>query len=155
MPMKRFFIPVIFLLVIGLSACSSTPPQYWLTVHVYADKNINPNIDGKPSPVELRFYELTDDQAFKQNSFIALFENDQGLLKDKLLLKRTLVGVEPDSKQTHKYPLAEKTRYIGIISAFADYQGANNQIITAIKVKNNVVLDVFIDGTNITTRKQD
>ncbi|CAA0084123.1 Uncharacterised protein [BD1-7 clade bacterium] len=149
----RLISVVILSLLIG--ACSSAPKQYMLTINIHAAKNINPNLQGKPSPLEIRVYELSDDLAFTQNTFITLFESDQEALKDTLLLKRVFIGVEPGSKRTHKLPLAAKTHYLGILGGFADYQQASNKKTTAITVKDNVIVDIFIDGTSITTRKQD
>ena len=49
-------------------------------LNVAAHGNVNPDDNGRPSPVVLRVYQLKDDAAFKDAEFFALFDKEQATL---------------------------------------------------------------------------
>ncbi|GAB6263679.1 type VI secretion system lipoprotein TssJ [Photobacterium sp. R1] len=142
----------LMLLSLMVSGCSLwsedlTAPQ--LVVNIRAASNINPNVDGKPSPVELRLYQLTDSQAFNQADFLQIYNDEQGVLKAELLLTRQLSSVLQGESRQEVLPLAAETKYIGVIAGFADYREAKNKVIYKPLVVSSAAINIDIDGINL------
>ncbi|ELA9196628.1 type VI secretion system lipoprotein TssJ [Vibrio sp. Vb2110] len=142
----------VLLLSLVLSGCSfwgdeQAVPQ--LVVNIKAASNINPNVEGKPSPVELRIYQLTDSQAFNQADFIQIYNDEQGLLKAELLLARQLASVLPGESRQEILPMAAGSKYIGVIAGFADYREAKNKVIYKPLIVSSAAINIEIDGINL------
>ncbi|PSW05691.1 type VI secretion system lipoprotein TssJ [Photobacterium lipolyticum] len=142
------------LVMLSLNGCSylafwqdASPLQ--VVVNIEAANNINPNIDGLASPLEIRFYQLQDSEAFNQASFIDLYNDDQGVLKAGLLSKRSLDSVLPNEKRQVVLPLITETKYVGVVAAFADYREAKNKAILPVQAGQPIVIDARIDGINV------
>lgn len=161
--LRRFFLLMfssIFLM--GLQACAdtklidsilppSTPPQ--LHVMVSSANNINPNLRGVPSPVEVRLYQLSESQAFTDSNFLQLYEQPQEILKASLVVSRHLGSLLPNETKKYSMPLSTSVKYIGVVAGFADYlQAKNKSLIEMIAVSEprDVYLNIHLDGLNMT-----
>ena len=156
MAKKLFTLLSVFL----LSGCSyltfwkdASPLQ--VIVNIEAANNINPNIDGLASPLEVRIYQLQDSEAFNQASFIDLYNDDQGVLKAGLLSKRNLDSVLPSEERQVAIPLIAETEYIAIVAAFADFREAKNKVILQIQPGLPAMVEVKVDGVNISITGQE
>lgn len=144
-----------------LTGCSlwGQPEIPQLVLHINAASNINANVEGIPSPLELKVYQLTDSQAFALADFMQIFSDDQGVLKAELLLARQLSSMLPGERRKEVIPLAANTKFIGIIAGFADYREAKNKAIyQAIAGKamagSTMVVNIEIDGINLSVSDQ-
>ncbi|OAN17832.1 Type VI secretion lipoprotein/VasD [Photobacterium jeanii] len=156
--MKKFLLMTAA--VTMLSGCSSW--MFWkdnspavVVAHIEAANNINPNIDGLASPLEVRIYQLADSEAFKQANFLDLYNDDQGALKADLLSKRQLASVLPSGKQSVEIPQINEVKYIGVIAAFANYREAKNKAIVAVEPDTKIEVNVMIDGINVSVTGQE
>ncbi len=142
---------ILLVLASLLSGCSfwgnDLAPQ--LVINIQAEANINPNVEGKPSPVEVRIYQLSDSQAFNQADFIQLYNDAQGVLKAELLIARQLASVLPNESRKEVIPLAAETKYIGVIAGFADYREAKNKVIYQPVVLGSSAISIQLDGVNL------
>ncbi|CAK1700239.1 type VI secretion system protein VasD [Vibrio crassostreae] len=147
--MNRLVILAAMFLLSGCSfwGASDVTPQLFLNIK--ASANINPNVEGLPSPLEVRVYQMTDSQAFSQADFIQLYNDAQGVLKAELLLTRELASVIPNEERQVVMPLAAGTKYIGVIAGFADYREAKNKTIYQPLVVGSAVLNIELDGVNL------
>ncbi|MCL9781230.1 type VI secretion system lipoprotein TssJ [Vibrio sp. S4M6] len=142
----------LLVLVCLISGCSIRPKDVTephLVVNIQAASNINPNTEGKPSPVVLRIYELADSQAFEQADFVHLYNDEQKTLKDSLLLVRHLPSVMPDKSSQQVLPLASGTKYIGVIAGFANYHDAKNKVIYQPMILRSTAINIELDGINL------
>ncbi|KXF83496.1 type VI secretion system lipoprotein TssJ [Enterovibrio coralii] len=157
--MKQYVIAILSALF--LSGCSSAPslnPLDWWSdptapmfkIDVEAASNINPNVDGLPSPVEVRVYQLKDSEAFNQTDFIQIYNDDQGALKADLLSKRYLPSVLPGKTTSEIIPVSAETKFVGIVVAFANYREANNKVIYESLGNFSQILSLQLDGINLT-----
>ena len=139
------------LLLASLSGCSMwrDDPEPQLVLNIHAASNINPNIDGKPSPLELRVFQLTDSAAFEQADFLSIYSDEQGVLKAELVLSRHLPSLLPGETRKEIAPLGNGVKYIGIIAGFANYREAKNQVIYKPVIDDSTVINVEIDGINL------
>ena len=151
---------LVLVVTLSLSACSSL--AFWqddepltMKVTITAANNINPNIDSLASPLEIRIYQLKDSEAFNQAVFIDLYNDDQGVLKADLLSKRNLDSLLPSETRQLTLPLITETKFVAIIAAFSDYRKAKSKAIVQIEPAKSVVINVNVDGINVSITGQE
>ncbi|MGF1870784.1 type VI secretion system lipoprotein TssJ [Photobacterium indicum] len=147
--MNRLIIVVMITLLSGCSFWGQEDITPQLFLKIKAASNINPNVEGKPSPIEIRVYQLSDSQAFEQAEFIQLYNDAQGVLKAEVLLTRELASLLPSEERNETLPLASETKYIGVIAGFADYREAKNKAIYQPMVLGSSAINIVLDGINL------
>ena len=104
-----------------LAGCSSTasriPHPY--AIELAADAQVNPDVRGRPSPVQITVYELRAAHAFQAASYFALTDNPTATLGEALI-DTEQVMLQPG--QTHVITRAGSLqgRMIGIIAGYRD-----------------------------------
>ena len=108
--------------LIPLAACGETilaPSPTIISMSVVAAGDINPNAEGRASPVVLRIYRLTSPAIFNEADFFQLFEEESTTLGTDLLEREELV-VMPGSSQVLTREVPDNTTYIGVVANFRD-----------------------------------
>lgn len=77
-------------LLTGLIGCTSTRPsikeQTSIDLRIEAAENVNPDEKGRAAPIQVRIYELKNDNAFTSADFYSLQDNDKSILGGDLLV---------------------------------------------------------------------
>lgn len=153
--MKKHILLYIF--VFFLPACSiwDKPKDPILTLDIKTNININPNVLGIPSPLEIRIYELSDSQAFNSSEFIQIYQDEQSVLKSELLLYRRLDSIFPGENRINTMPLSLTAKYVGVLAGFSQYQKSKNMVIYELKNNdgNSIELEIIVDGLNLSISK--
>lgn len=101
-----------------------------LVVEPYADLeilsmyDINPDSNGRPSPVVVYIFELSESTLFESQDFFSIYENYEKVLGPDLVNKYE-VSLTPGQKETYSTSMSPKTEYLGIIAAFRDIENSN------------------------------
>ncbi|MFC3153857.1 type VI secretion system lipoprotein TssJ [Gilvimarinus japonicus] len=98
-------------------ACASSPKNDSMSVRYVADHGINPDINGRASPVAVTFYRLRDATVFKSADYMTLMERDAELLGDSLLSKERII-LRPGETQEQIYLLNGEERAYGIVAGY-------------------------------------
>ncbi len=129
---------VIAAAVLVLSACAAKVPKPLVPVmvdgQIVVGEHLNPNLQGRPSPLHLRVYQLSDRDAFLRASFQELAASDTAALAGTLLRRDTFdlcpreMGHEPLGGGTFcqgdtlplAFELESRARFIGVVAEFSD-----------------------------------
>ena len=93
---------MVALLAMAISACQTTRRTLNFDTSVALDvdieQNVNPDSDGRASPVVLRVFMLADDRQFSREEFLNLYENAESRLGkdliDTVILKELLLSLD-------------------------------------------------------------
>ncbi|EKO3564622.1 type VI secretion system lipoprotein TssJ [Vibrio metschnikovii] len=119
----KFLSIVSISLLVGCSVVNMIVPPY-SKVEVIAGDNINPDMNGRPSPVVIHIFELTSDTLFKNQGFFSLYENsDESLGPD--MISKTEMSLSPGQSELYRSSMKPGVEYIGVIVAFRDIENAN------------------------------
>ncbi len=88
-----------------------------------AAANVNPDSNGRASPVVVHFFELKSPAAFEGADFFSLFEREKETLGADLVAREELL-LTPGGKQQLERRLDPATRYVAVIAAFRDLDRA-------------------------------
>ncbi len=123
---------VFFMVVLILSSCSSAPekpaaapelPPRIVQVNMIVSEQANPDVDGRPSPIVMRIYELKNLGKFEGGDFYQLFENYDAQLGPELIVSEQY-HLKPGEVKKIKRTLSADTQYVAVSVAFRDLNQA-------------------------------
>jgi len=88
-----------------------------------AVEDLNPDYQGRPSPVNLIVFQLASGDAFDNADFFSLFEPDAAILGGDML-GRTQIMLQPGEVREWVAEFSKETRFIGVVAAFRDIESA-------------------------------
>ncbi|WP_162912975.1 type VI secretion system lipoprotein TssJ [Rhodospirillaceae bacterium SYSU D60014] len=109
------------LVVVAGCALPGQPAVVELSMMPSAD--LNPDGNGRPSPVVLRVYRLASDSAFRAADFFQLYEKEASTLGPDLLGRDELMLL-PGEGQTLRRELEPDTRFVGVAVFYRDFETA-------------------------------
>lgn len=114
--MKNIFLAIRLLAalsVIALAGCSTPGVDF----NISSTANLNMEQSGRPLPVVVRLYQLSDSKNFENASFSDMWKNDIATLGDSALTRQEVI-VAPGSTKTVELPKNDLTKYIGVVALF-------------------------------------
>ncbi|RLW55513.1 MAG: type VI secretion system-associated lipoprotein [gamma proteobacterium symbiont of Stewartia floridana] len=149
--MKKLLLVIGLVTIIIASGCSSVSS---VKASLNADKGVNPDINGRPSPIVARIYELKSLSVFNNADFFNLFEQDVALLGDEMLMRDEL-HFQPGESKLLERELQPDTRYLGVIGAYRDIENATWRRTIEIDVNDETafVIEFGKSGINILKNK--
>ena len=134
------------LLMSGCSLLGDSPTR--LKLALSAAEDINPDLNGRPSPVVLRLYELKDPSTFETADFFSLYQPEPTVSKDDVLAFQEVV-VKPGAKQVHDMVLHSDAGYIGLVAAFRDIEQATWRVFRPLKRGKKNRASIMIERLSI------
>jgi type VI secretion system protein VasD len=142
----------LIMIVVLLTACGGKNPPPPKPTHIIleieAAGDLNPNLEGRPSPLAIRFYELKSLSGFKKADFMALYEKDQGVLGGDLVQKQEVI-LQPNEKKTLHFEPSDDTRVIGAFAVFRKYEQARWKASVNVRPHETTVVHVSVGNTSL------
>lgn len=132
---------IIFLVLLIANGCATTKRVFGVSnidITLKAAEDMNIDQSGTPTPVVVRFYELTDIQDFRKVDFATLYNNEQASI-GKHIVKRDEFELKPGDIHEIDRVAKRNTRYIGILAAYNDVDNA----------KWRAIISIHKDGTDL------
>lgn len=108
--------------VLVLVSCSALSPYSNVTklnLKLTASDQVNPDLNGRPSPVVVRLFELKHPVAFENADFFSLYERAKESLAPDMVASEEL-ELRPGETVELKLSLQEGSRYVGVLAAYRD-----------------------------------
>lgn len=137
--MKRVYQYILLLISMVLFGCSAANlvVDPYSDLEITANHNINPDSNGRPSPVVVYVFELTSNPLFESQDFFSIYEESEKVLGPDLVNKYE-ISLTPGQKETYQASMSPKTEYLGIVAAFRDIENSNwRQVIEVDKTGYN------------------
>ena len=117
-----FKILTAFMALMLLAGCSSLSPYSKLTklnLKLTASDQLNPDLNGRPSPIVVRLLELKHPVTFENADFFSLYERARESLAPDLVVGEEL-ELRPGQTVELKLSVGEGSRYVGVLAAYRD-----------------------------------
>ena len=149
----RVGLGIVLLSAVLLSGCSTTAKMLNLDTEVVLDfqvwPKINPDDNGRASPLVVRMYELKDSRQFLSEGFIDLFEESTERLGADLVAERRLRELTPGLNRTETFLLGPEVKYIGLLGEFIQYENAQARVVFAIEPNRKTKKVIWINKTKL------
>ncbi|WP_227718101.1 type VI secretion system lipoprotein TssJ [Microbulbifer sp. Q7] len=144
---------VVIALVMGLVACQTTRRTLNLdtsiALAVEIENDVNPDSDGRASPVVVRVFMLADDRQFSREDFLNLYENAESRLGKDLIDTVVLKEFAPGEQRVEQLALTPEVRYIGLLAEFVQYQDADALMLLPIIDHRKNEYAITLEGTRM------
>jgi len=141
------------LLVFSLCACQTTRRTLnfdtSLALSVDIENDVNPDSDGRASPLVVRVFMLADDRQFSREDFLNLYENAQSRLGKDLVDTVILKEFAPGEQRMEHLELSSEVRYIGLLAEFVQYQQAEALMLLPITDHKKNAYAITLTGTRM------
>ena len=123
------------LMAAGCASEEPPPPPTQLQLTLSAVPSLNPDKDGRPSPVVVRLFELTTPTEFNQADFFDLFDKDRATLGEALVATDDLEVLPADQRSLDR-TLDPRTRFVGFLAAFREIEVSTWRAIAAVRTSS-------------------
>jgi type VI secretion system protein VasD len=118
---RRSLLPL--LPALALAHCSSPKPPAVLTLTMIGSAEQNPDAAGRPAPVAVRIYQLTQTAKFERADVFALTEHEQQSLGEDNAGSQEFV-LSPGETQTKTFEPKPGVQAIGVVVLYRDIDNA-------------------------------
>ena len=153
--------------VVVLSACGSDEPEpppppeavadpTTVELLVVASPLLNPDANGRPSPVVVRLYELSAATSFNSSDFFQIYEQAENTLGADLLGTEELI-IEPGDVRTVARSLKPETEALGMIVAYRFIGSAEWRAVVAVEPNqaNSLTAELLSLEVSLSPRQSD
>ncbi|HDS1733146.1 type VI secretion system lipoprotein TssJ [Pseudomonas sp. BP8] len=105
-----------------LTGCSSLSPYSSMTklnLKLSAGDQLNPDLNGRPSPIVVRLIELKHPVAFDNADFFSLYERAKESLAPDMVASEEL-ELRPGESVELRLSVKQGSRYVGVLAAYRD-----------------------------------
>ena len=111
-------------LLVILSACAGGPPAAEkLAMQISTTADVNPDMQGRPSPIILHILELSSTEQFNRLDYMNLTQPSGAALGADLLGKNQMV-LQPGDSKSVPMDLNPQTTVIGLVAGYRDIDNA-------------------------------
>ena len=142
---------------IALMTGCTAPNYIWpaydkITLH--ANLNVNPDDNQRPSPIQVKVFELSARTTFDNLDFQSLFNNGGTLLSDELISEKTFF-IQPNETISHTIELNKESTHIAIVAAYRKIDSARWKHIYPIKFYGYYKHTIDLTSEAIEVRKSE
>ncbi len=141
---KKFWCAVAAVAVSALvTACETPPKPTQAAYNITATADLNPDADGRASPVVFRIYELKSSGIFESADFFALYDNEAATLGQELVGRKEY-QIQPSESRSMTEKLQPATRMIGVIAAYRELDMAKWRAVVPIQENATTPIDITL-----------
>lgn len=148
--MSRFTLMATVLSLLALGGCSALSPYSDLTkldLTLTGSEQLNPDLNGRPSPIVLRLIELKHPVAFETADFFSLYQRPKEALSPDMVTLEEL-ELRPGETREMKLSVQDGSRYVGVLAAYRDLPESSWRFVIPLQAleHNEVALSLDAQG---------
>lgn len=142
--MTRFLSAAVLAALAALGGCSALSPNSDLTkldLSLQGSDRLNPDLNGRPSPVVIRLLELKHPVAFENADFFSLYQRPKEALSPDMVIQEEL-ELRPGEQRDLKLFVQDGSRHVGVLAAYRDLPESSWRFVIPLqpKVQNRIEL---------------
>lgn len=137
--------------LLSLAGCAALSPYSDMTkldLSLAGSDQLNPDLNGRPSPIVVRLMELKHPVAFENADFFSLYQRPKEALAPDLVTQEEL-ELRPGETRQLKVSVQEGSRYVGVLAAYRDLPEANWRYVIAIDEQQRNAANLSLDELGI------
>ncbi|PTS84844.1 type VI secretion system lipoprotein TssJ [Pseudomonas sp. HMWF032] len=159
--MHRFTCLALLAALLSLTGCAALSPYSDMTkldLTLNGSDELNPDLNGRPSPIVLRLIELKHPVAFETADFFSLYQRPKEALSPDMVVLEEL-ELRPGEQREMKLSVQPGSRYVGVLAAYRDLPESNWRVVIPLQEKERnssvLTLDALGIKTQDDTRKEE
>jgi type VI secretion system protein VasD len=134
-----------------LSGCSALSPYSSLTkldLTLKGSVELNPDLNGRPSPIVVRLVELKHPVTFETADFFSLYQSPKEILSPDMVAIEEL-ELRPGEERELKLSVEQGSRYVGVMAAYRDLPESNWRVVIPVTEKDRTQSVLTLDALGI------
>lgn len=134
-----------------MAGCSSLSPYSDITklnLKLTASDQLNPDLNGRPSPIVVRLFELKHPVSFENADFFSLYERAKESLAPDMVASEEL-ELRPGETVEFKLRLEKGSRYVGVLAAYRDLSETQWRYTLQVTPLDATNVDLTLDQSGI------
>jgi len=120
---------ILFVFLLGLVSCTApATKKNSLSLLLVASSDLNPDINGRASPLSLIVYRLKNSSSFKKSDYLSLAENSKSIL-GRDLIALNILTIRPGQTLELDYSIGEGEGAFGIVAGYRVIDSSGWQIV--------------------------
>lgn len=136
--------------MVFLSGCGGAPKRENVGLQINATADVNPDLQGRPSPIILHVLELSSEEQFNRLDYVSLTQSSGAALGPDLLGKTRLV-LSPGGNSQLPLELNPQTTFIGLVAGYRDIDNAAWRTSVAISQGDTKGIIITLEHHSIVT----
>jgi type VI secretion system protein VasD len=133
---------------------TESAPEVPLALSILVDPQVNPDLNGRPSPMVLRVYQLKRDLQFRSSDFFSLYDNDIKVLSGDLVGRDEYV-LNPGQVLEIELGLNQGVRHLAFLAAFSDLDNAVAKLTTVVDAEDPEPLRLLLTASRMRLLDED
>ncbi|MFL1552455.1 type VI secretion system lipoprotein TssJ [Pseudomonas sp. D47] len=134
-----------------VAGCSSLSPYSHITklnLKLTASDQLNPDLNGRPSPIVVRLFELKHPVSFENADFFSLYERAKETLAPDMVASEEM-ELRPGESVELKLSVQEGSRYVGVLAAYRDLKDTQWRYTLQVAPLDATDVDLTLDQSGI------
>jgi len=136
--------------IVFLSGCGAAPKREVVGLQISATADVNPDLQGRPSPIILHVLELSSEEQFNRLDYVSLTQSSGAALGPDLLGKTRLV-LSPGGNSPLPLELNPQTTFIGLVAGYRDLDNATWRTSIPISQGDTKGINITLEHHSINT----
>lgn len=149
--MSHISVLAVLVTLLTLSGCSALSPYSDMTkldLSLKGSETLNPDLNGRPSPIVLRLIELKHPVAFEGADFFSLYQRATESLAPDLVTQEEL-ELRPGESRELKLSVGPDSRYVGVLAAYRDLPETQWRFVIPLKPQERTQMALRLDESGI------
>ena len=151
---RLLIISILMASMVLLSSCGGAPKRENVGLQISATADVNPDLQGRPSPIILHVLELNSEEQFNRLDYMSLTQSSGAALGPDLLGKTRLV-LSPGDNRNLPLELNPQTTFIGLVAGYRDIDNAAWRTSIAITQGDTKGIYITLEHQSIITTVSD
>nr|WP_298139432.1 type VI secretion system lipoprotein TssJ [uncultured Pseudomonas sp.] len=151
--MHRFAPLALLAALLALAGCSALSPYSDMTkldLRLSGSEQLNPDLNGRPSPIVLRLIELKHPVAFESADFFSLYQRPKEALSPDMVTSEEF-ELRPGEHRELKLSVQQGSRYVGVLAAYRDLPESNWRVVIPLREQERNSSELVLDAQGIRT----
>ena len=149
--MHRFFPLALLAALLALGGCSALSPYSDMTkldLRVSGSEQLNPDLNGRPSPIVLRLIELKHPVAFESADFFSLYQRPKEALSPDMVTLEEF-ELRPGEHRELKLSVQDGSLFVGVLAAYRDLPESNWRVVIPLQEQERNSAELVLDAQGI------
>jgi len=151
---RLLIISILMASMVLLSSCGGAPKRENVGLQISATADVNPDLQGRPSPIILHVLELNSEEQFNRLDYMSLTQSSGAALGPDLLGKTRLV-LSPGDNRNLPLELNPQTTFIGLVAGYRDIDNAAWRTSVPVTQGDTKGISIMLEHQSIITTVSD
>jgi len=142
------FVIIFSLLIAGCAG--ERPPR--AEIQISASSNLNPDANGRPSPVFVKIFALRSTDGFNNARFFELYENAANTLGNEFFSETEFQILPGDERELEMLTFNPEARFLGLLAAYRDLDNAVWRSNVPLEIGETVEFEIILNNLTLSTR---